>query len=109
MALEGVQWMSRWLDRWQDAGAHRLIDFRELAGALGRRLYLDHIGDELHLRVINEGAPPLVRPLVVNVYLPNGRTPVSLAATFDEKQMSVEVQSSKDGFNQVVVPPAPVK
>lgn len=34
VALEGVGWMGRLLDRWRDAGASRVIDFRELAGAL---------------------------------------------------------------------------
>jgi UDP-4-amino-4-deoxy-L-arabinose-oxoglutarate aminotransferase len=33
--MEGVGWLSKWLDRWQEAGAKRLIDFRELAAAVG--------------------------------------------------------------------------
>src|SRR5262249_27631542 len=40
LALEGVHWMSQWLDRWQEAGARKFMDFRELAGAIGRRLSL---------------------------------------------------------------------
>ena len=30
LAPEGVEWMRRWLDWWQNAGAQRLMDFREL-------------------------------------------------------------------------------
>jgi len=42
--------MSRWLNRWQDAGAKRLMDFRELTAAIGRRLSLEERDGELLLR-----------------------------------------------------------
>src|SRR2546427_606334 len=48
LALEGVEWMSRWLDRWQEAGAKRPIDFCELAAAIGRHPSLEE--DDAALR-----------------------------------------------------------
>src|SRR5262249_19774066 len=50
-ALEGVAWIRRLLDAWQGAGARRLIDFRELAGAVGRRLWIANDGRSVRLRV----------------------------------------------------------
>jgi len=71
LALEGVGWLAGWLDAWQRAGARRLMDFRELAAAVGRRLYLDDCDGKLRLTVRTDGcAPPLVRPLKCAVRSP---------------------------------------
>jgi hypothetical protein len=70
LALEGMYWMSRWLDLWQDARAKKLMDFRELAAAIGRRLSIAEDNDALRPTVASAGAPALVRPLTVFIRVP---------------------------------------
>jgi len=75
-ALEGPQWMGRLLDAWTLAGARRFIDFRELNGALARRVRVTSGEDgQLTICVEERGAPPLVRPMPMRVRGEGGRVP----------------------------------
>ena len=103
-ALNGVAWMSDWLDRWQEVGALRVIDFRELAGALGRRVHIDG-GDNWRLRVYGRGGPPLVRPLRVAFRTGDGRLPSELPVTIDEREIRLPVREIVPGVGRVAVPP----
>jgi hypothetical protein len=104
LALEGVSWMSRWLDQWQAAGARKLIDFRELAAAIGRCLYLEEERGALYLTVTSEDAPPLVRPLPITLRLPEGCLPTRLTVSLDERDLSLPVQPLGNGLGCVTIP-----
>jgi hypothetical protein len=104
LALEGVSWMSRWLDQWQAAGARKLIDFRELAAAIGRCLYLEEDRGALYLTVTSEDAPPLVRPLSITLRLPEGCFPTRLTVSLDDRDLSLPVQPLGNGLGCVTIP-----
>jgi hypothetical protein len=65
LAVEGIAWMRRWLEKWKTAGARRFIDFRELAGALSRTVRMDETDGGSVIGVSEAGATPLVRPLPI--------------------------------------------
>jgi hypothetical protein len=67
LVLEGVEWMSRELDRWQEVGATRFIDYRELSAVVGRYVDLAPGDDQPRLRRAMSGTPDLVRPPVIRV------------------------------------------
>lgn len=80
VALEGVEWMTRWLDAWQEVGTRRLLDFRELAAIVGRSLHLSQLlnnGENDFLLTVetDEYAPLLVRPLTIFLRVPDGQIP----------------------------------
>jgi hypothetical protein len=104
LALEGVPWLSRWLDRWQEVGAKTVMDFRELAAATGRRLSLkeDHKG--LHLTVTSAGAPSLVRPLPVCIRMSDRRLPAHVSVWLDDRLLSLPVHSLGEGVGRVILP-----
>jgi hypothetical protein len=56
LALHGVGWVEDWLERWEAAGARRLVDLRELAAALRLRPRLVADGARLELRTAPTGA-----------------------------------------------------
>src|SRR5262249_53159138 len=64
----GPGWLRDRLGEWGAAGVERMIDFRELAGALGLELELEDRGGRQVLAVTTrEGAPPPVRPVSVRL------------------------------------------
>lgn len=106
-ALEGVDWIRKCLDQWAVTGARRLVDFRELAAAVGRRLSLENDNGALVLRVRCEGAPPLVRPLPVAIRLPGGEIPSRVSALLDEGELSLEAHPCGDAVGCVDLPCSP--
>lgn len=105
-ALEGVAWMSRWLDEWQAAGAERLMDFRELAAIVHRRFRLEERDGELRLDVLADARTPrLVRPLRVLLNLPAERLPSCLLACDGERKITLAVTRTGDSQGYVIVPP----
>jgi hypothetical protein len=96
--------MSRWLDQWQAAGAKKLMDFRELAAAIGRRLYLEERDGALRLKVESEGAPALVRPLPVALHMPGKRLPAYVSVLLNNRVLSLPVYSLGDGLGRVLLP-----
>ena len=103
-ALEGVGWMSKWLDRWQEAGARRFIDFRELAAAVGRRLYLEqHVGD-ISLTVESGEAPPLVKPLPILIKVVDRQMPSHISVSLDGKLIQVRVYPLGKGIGRIILP-----
>jgi hypothetical protein len=103
-ALEGAVWLSTCLDRWTAAGARRMLDFRELASAVGRRLRLDECRGGLRLTALGAGAPPLVRPLPVLLRLPDRRPPARLSAGLDDDEMSLAVEPVGEWLGRVCLP-----
>jgi hypothetical protein len=105
-ALEGVGWIGRWLDRWHDAGAKRLLDLRELAASVGRRLHLEERNGELRLTVTTTGAPALVRPLTVGIRLPERRIPARLSVLFEDGELSLNIHALGDSVGRIILPPS---
>ena len=104
-ALGGVDWLGRCLDRWQSAGARRLIDLRELATAVGRCFDLDLHDGALRLTVTGDGAPPLVRPLTVGLRLPSGGIPSAISVWMQGSRRSIAVEQFGHGLGRVTLPP----
>jgi hypothetical protein len=103
-ALEGVAWICRWLDAWQAAGARRLIDFRELASAIGRRLTVAHDGRSLCLRIEHSGAPDLVRGLPVAVRVAEGPIPPMLRTISNGEEMALDLEPTGSESGRVTIP-----
>ena len=106
-SLEGIGWVGRWLDRWREAGARKLMDFRELAAAVGRRLRLDDGSLGTHLTVTGREAPALVRPLEVLLRVSGKRPPSRLALHLDEHELSLEVCPLDGELGRVTIPVRP--
>jgi hypothetical protein len=104
LALEGIDWMRRSLAGWQAAGAQRLIDFRELAGAVGRRLHLDTNANGLRLKIVSEGAPSLVRPIPIIIHVPGEQVPARIAVVHEGMDFSLDVHPLGDGFGRILLP-----
>ena len=75
LAVIGLDWMSTQLDAWREAGARRLIDFRELAAALELRLELAREAGGWRLESGGDRDPPLPRPLPVMLHVPGAEPP----------------------------------
>lgn len=106
LALKGTDWMSKWLDRWQAAGARQFMDFRQLAGAVSRTFSLEDHNDEICLMVRGDCAPQLVRPLKVMIRIPGGKMPSRLPVAFDNRDQLefVKVEPLGHGQGRVTLP-----
>ena len=103
-ALEGVAWISKWLDRWRDAGAQELMDFRQLAAAVARRVQMETSSSAPRLTIDSDGAPALVRPLQVNVRFPESRVPSRIAVSSEDGERLVQVQRIGHDLGRVTLP-----
>jgi hypothetical protein len=104
VGLEGVHWVSTWLDRWQDSGAQKFLDFRELAAAVSRTYSLEEHGREVRLMVRGERAPRLVRPLEVMIKVSKGKMPSQLSLSHDNKDVLLKVYSFDRSVGSVILP-----
>jgi hypothetical protein len=105
LARDGIDWLARWLDRWREAGARRLIDFRELAAGLDRRFSLDGRADEARLVVTSEDDTlAFVRPLPIAVRYPGGRAPTRLSVDLDGGRARLEVDRVDGELGRVMLP-----
>lgn len=105
VALGGIDWLGRCLDRWQSAGARRLIDLRELSTAVGHCFDLDLHDGALRLTVTGDGAPPLVRPLTVGVRTPSGEIPSAISVWMQGSRSSIGVDRLSHGVGHVTLAP----
>jgi len=62
LALNGIEWLSSALDRWQELGVERLIDYRELAASATRTLQVQERDGSLRIVVRSVGRRDLPRP-----------------------------------------------
>lgn len=104
LAARGTRWLGTCLDRWHAAGARRLLDFRELAGVVGRDLVLEEDASGARLICAGEDAPALVRPLTVGIRWPGDRLPPRVRARLDGCEVSVEVEPLAPGLGRVILP-----
>jgi hypothetical protein len=103
LAREGAGWMTTWLDRWQEAGARRVIDFRELAAAVGCRLTLHEASRRLTLVLDRRDAPAPVRPFPVRLRTER-ESPKRMTVDFDGHAHEVDVETRADGSGRALLP-----
>jgi hypothetical protein len=114
LTRNGVGWMSRWLDQWQNAGAKKLMDLRELAAVVGHRLAVTEQCGTLCLTVTGADALARVRPLGVVLRIPGGQVPSRVAVALEGRRVSLEVHPLGNGLGRAILPcsspisPAPV-
>ena len=109
-AVEGVDWVVNWLDRWQTAGARRFIDFRELSAAVGRCLYLDDDNGCLRLEMNTfDDTPDLVRPLPIRLYSQNNALPPRILVSVGDNDFTLLVHGRGDGSAQITIPTGALK
>ena len=99
----GAVWLSRCLDRWQEAGAKRFIDLRELAAALGRHLHTNSSGG-LRIRIATPpDVPALVRPLRLWVRSEEA-LPSRATVAIDKAIYSIPVDRVGDQLGRLTIP-----
>jgi hypothetical protein len=106
LALHGVAWAARCLDRWHAAGARRLIDLRELAAAVGHRLVVRKSRRALDLVVTPHTRLTLVRPVAVRLNVPCGHLPGRLPVTLAGERMILDVRRMGERTGLVMLPPS---
>jgi hypothetical protein len=103
LVLNGVDWWRDCLERWYAAGASRIIDYRQLAIMLSRRLQIDERAGELRLMTTATMAERLVKPLEVCVRCPDGTLPEVITACVDDAEWPVIVDRMSDAVGRVVI------
>jgi hypothetical protein len=104
-AVDGPGWIARCLDQWQQAGAVRFIDFRELAAAVGRNYYLDDTGPALRLTISAGDAPAIERPIPVMLRSVGTPLPEYLEVVESGSQaVTVRLERAGDGSGRVLLP-----
>ena len=105
VVLKGVEWWRDCVERWCTAGARRVIDYRQLAAELSRRLRIDVLrSGGLRLTLCGAAALPLVKPLDVYVRHPGGELPEIIAASSDDREWPVPVTRISDAVGRLVIP-----
>ena len=107
LALEGVVWMQRWLDAWKAAGARRLVDFRELAGVLSRKVRIEKASGSWVISVSSDRGGGLVRPLPVLFTHPRDHCPRQVRVELASGALLVDAEHADVGIGRVHVPPEP--
>ena len=101
ISRNGVEWLCKLLERWQDAGASRLIDLRELATMVSRTLYLKEHDGGTTLEVESDSAPEPVRPLSIHIRAGNGRIPHEITVSIGNRSIVNKVQSLGNGIGRI--------
>ena len=104
VAVQGVDWMTHQLDQWQACGATRFVDFRECAGAVGRRLRMQQTPAGLQLHVDASAAPALVRPVPVNIIVPAAARPARVRVLLDGTVFDGDVDWRSSGHGRLLLP-----
>jgi hypothetical protein len=104
LVINGVEWFATHLARWRDAGATRVIDFRQLAAELSCRLRVDESTSDPSLIIERVDALPLVKPLHVHIHLPEGAMPSTVRVCLDGRELRLGVDHLEDGVGHLVVP-----
>jgi hypothetical protein len=104
LGRNGVKWFFRLLDKWEDAGARRLIDLRELASMVDRRLYLKEHDGGITLEVESDNAPEPVRPLSILIRVVDGRIPHTVTVFHENTNMARKVQNLGERIGRILLP-----
>jgi hypothetical protein len=106
-ATLGVPWFGEALDEWRRLGGRRLIDFRELSSALGRRLrLLRDSGGEWRLCFGGHRGGSLPRPLPVLLRVPGGPPPTEIRLERSGTDLRLPVQTIEGGIGRVMLSPS---
>jgi hypothetical protein len=103
LVLNGVDWWRDCLDRWCAAGASRIVDYRQVAVELSRRLRVDDRAGELRLTVSATTAQPLVKGLHVRLRCPDRSPPEVITACVDNREAPVRVERAGDLIGRLVL------
>lgn len=103
VALCGPDWVDACLGRWQEAGARRFIDLRELAAAVSRQVRLAVADRRLRLEVAGGRGVPLVRGLRVGIALPDDVGPTAIEAEVGGIVEGVPIESLRDDWGRATV------
>ena len=103
IALHGVEWLDRALERWRSAGATRFCDLDELARALGLRMRLRRDGGGWGLEVARVSGGPLVRPFPVSLRFA-GSPPETIAIETADSAFDAEVTDRDRWAARVMLP-----
>jgi len=98
--------MKRWLAAWELSGARKLLDLRELAATVSRRLELEDCSGSPRLRIEHEDAPRLVRPFPVHMHVPEGNLPRVISSVCGEVEASFPIEPIGNGCGRVMLTPA---
>lgn len=102
-ALNGAYWVADWLDEWRSAGPGTLMDLRELAGALNRRLTA--CGENgATLLVEGRGGPAQVRTLAVLFRTAEAKPPTRVRAVIDGRPQELVAERTAEGAGRVLIP-----
>jgi hypothetical protein len=103
LSPDGAGWMRDRLDEWTAAGVERMIDFRELAGALGLELEpIERGGRPLLSVTTREGEPAPVRPVPVRL---DGWDGPELDVLLDGRELTLPIER-RGGEARVALPAA---
>ena len=103
LSLEGPGWMTRWLDRWQECGARRMMDYRELAALTECRFAFSETEEGLALKLENGSpfVPP--RPFPVRLYVPGSPDLAAIPVLWGGQYRELVTEHTGDGFYRLVV------
>jgi hypothetical protein len=104
LAIKGVGWMSKWLNRWQSAGVKRFLDFRELAAAVRRKYSLEEHSSIFRMKIRGKSAPRLVRPLKVMIKVSDGKMPSHVSVSIDKNDLLLKVHPLDYSMGYVILP-----
>lgn len=102
-ATLGTAWLREQLDRWQNAGAHRFIDMRQLAAVLGIHLQVRGNDGRLALQVTRGEVEP-VMPVRIGIALTDDGIPDAIDVEIDGVPVSLRVDRAEDGNGIVELP-----
>jgi hypothetical protein len=103
LALEGTAWMRRRLEAWTEAGARRMIDFRELAGALSRTVAIEETNGGLAISIAGAGGTALVKPLPV-LFTSDRGCPEHVAVEMEQRRFLLPAEEARAGIGRVFFP-----
>ena len=69
--INGIDWFTQHLERWQQAGANYFIDFRQLSSILDRTISLNEIASQFELNLHSEKHSPFLKPVRVGFHIPS--------------------------------------
>ena len=71
ISRHGVEWFTRHINEWKQAGAKYFIDFREFSTILDYSLSVHETGGGLQLLLHSDNYPPFIKPVRIGFYNPD--------------------------------------
>ena len=91
ISINGVSWFSDCLNKWEEAGAVYLKDFREVAGPLSNFLSLYSINGDFELSVVPNNNFDFITPTRIGLFFPEGApNKVRVKICDNEKMITID-------------------